>query len=521
MHTKMEFAAKLACAAALLAIALTMAITIPALTSCSGYKPSAERSTTGTQPASIRAVEDQRGRYFERDTAECELLIIARCGLAIQRAPVSDIDEQQQPPVDVPTRAELRAVTSGGEQQTVPLPLEHTDVKARVSAFVATVDVLQKYHNPYGEKIEAVYVFPLPELASVTDFLMIIGDRQIRGIIREREEAQQIYEEAKRQGYVASLLTQERPNIFTQKVANIEPGKKIDINVRYFYALPYRDGEYEFVLPMVVGPRFNPPGSSTGVGAVAAGERGASGQRTEVQYLPPDKRSAHDISVQVDVDAGVSVEKVYSHSHAIQTTRHDASRFSVSLSPNDTIPNKDLVLRYKVAGAQTKIGAMVQRSEKGNFFALVLQPPEDMKNLPRMPREMVFVLDCSGSMKGRPLDKAKDAMRRCLRKLDENDTFQIVRFSDSASQLGREPVQATPENVRKGIAYLDGLESEGGTMMIRGIEAALDFPHDEHRLRIVSFMTDGYIGNEMEILAAIKRRLGPARIFSFGIGTSV
>src|SRR5207302_1595271 len=148
----------------------------------------------------------------------------------------------------------------------------------------------QQYHNPFSEKIEAIYVFPLPQDAAVNEFVMTIGERHIRGIIREREEAQRIYNEARSQGYVASLLTQERPNIFTQSVANIEPGKQIDVNIRYFHTLSYDDGWYEWVFPMVVGPRFNPPGSSDGIGAKAHGAAvGTTGQQTEVSYLRPEE----------------------------------------------------------------------------------------------------------------------------------------------------------------------------------------------------------------------------------------
>ncbi len=417
-----------------------------------------------------------------------------------------------------PSQGELRA--KRGEKE-IPLPLEHTDVKAQISAFVATVDVTQKYHNPYDTKIEAVYVFPLPQSAAVTEFVMTIGTRRIRAIIREREEAKKIYEEARRQGKVASLLTQERPNIFTQKVANIEPGKKIDINITYFNPLRYDNGEYEFVFPTVVGPRFNPPGSTGGVGAVPRGKAGRSGQKTEVQYLKPGERSGHDIAISVDVAAGVEIEKIYSPTHAVNVTPRGTNRAQVALSPMDAIPNKDFLLRYRVAGGTLKTALLTHRSKDENTFALVLHPPADMKDLPRMPREMVFVLDCSGSMHGMPIAKAKEAMRRCLRKLDENDTFQIIRFSDNASRLGSAPVPATKENLRRGLEYLDGLTSGGGTMMIEGIKAALDFPHDKEKLRIVSFMTDGYIGNETDILAAIEKKLGSARIFSFGVGSAV
>lgn len=407
------------------------------------------------------------------------------------------------------------------EEKEIPLPLKHTDVKGQISGYIATVDVTQKFHNPYNEKIEAVYVFPLPQNAAVNEFIMIIGERKIRGIIRERKEAEEIYRQARSQGYVASLLTQERPNIFTQKVANIEPGKNIDVNIKYFNTLAYVDGWYEFVFPMVVGPRFNPPCYTDGVGAVARGKNGISGQKTEVQYLKPGERSGHDIAVTVDIDAGVAIEEVDCTSHVITKTFATSENLTVKLGDLDSIPNKDFVLRYKVAGKRIKSALVTHRDKRGGFFSLMLYPPENLSYLKRAPMEMIFVLDCSGSMRGKPIAKAKEAIKRGLRKLEKDDTFQVIRFSNNASQFGPNPVPATPANIRKAIKYVDDLHGSGGTMMIEGIKAALDFAHDPGRFRLVSFMTDGYIGNEVEILAAVHQRLGASRIFSFGVGSSV
>jgi len=407
------------------------------------------------------------------------------------------------------------------EEKEIPLPLKHTDVKGQISGYIATVDVTQQFHNPYDEKIEAVYVFPLPQNAAINEFIMTIGERRIRGIIRERKEAEKIYRQAKSQGHVASLLTQERPNIFTQKVANIEPCKEIDINIKYFNTLAYVDGWYEFVFPMVVGPRFNPPGYTDGVGAVAHGKGGISGQKTEVQYLKPGERSGHDISLAVDIDAGVTIEQLVCVSHVINNSSPARDKRTVKLSSLDSIPNKDFVLRYKVAGKTVKSALVTHRDERGGFFTLMLYPPENLSYLKRAPMEMIFVLDCSGSMSGKPIAKAKQAITRALKKLQPNDTFQIIRFSNNASKLGPNPVPATPKNIREGLAYVESLKGGGGTMMIEGIKAALDFAHDPKRFRLVSFMTDGYIGNETEILAAIHQRLGASRIFSFGVGSSV
>ena len=419
---------------------------------------------------------------------------------------------------DLPISSMHGRKDAGGK--LIPMPLKHTAVEAGIEGYLATVDVTQRFHNPFSSKIEAVYVFPLPQNSAVNEFIMTIGDRRIRGIIREKEEAKKMYNAAKAGGYRASLLTQERPNVFTQKVANIEPGKQIDINLKYYNTLAYRDGWYEFIFPMVVAPRYNPPGSKSGVGAAPRGEHGSSGQTTEAQYLRPEERTGHDIALKVDLNAGVEIEELVSRSHAIEKIRKSGSRMEIALKKFDRIPNKDFVLRYRVTGKKLKTNLVTHRDQRGGFFSLMLYPPESLKSFQRKPMEMIFVIDCSGSMRGGPLNQSKAAIRRALSHLEPNDTFQIIRFSNNHSQLGPRPRPATAENIRLATQYLDGLHGSGGTRMIEGIKAALEFHHDPRRLRFVTFLTDGLIGNEADILAAIKQRLGATRIFSFGVGNS-
>jgi Ca-activated chloride channel homolog len=270
-----------------------------------------------------------------------------------------------------------------------------------------------------------------------------------------------------------------------------------------------------------VGPRFNPPGLTNGIGAVARGATGLSGQSTEVYYLRPGERTGHDISLKVDVDAGVPIEEFQCKTHKVTSETVSPEHLTVALSPADSLPNKDFVLRYRVAGQRIKSSLLTHRDERGGYFTLMLYPPQELGALRRQPLELVFVLDCSGSMSGRPIEQAKAAVRRGLQLLEPEDSFQLISFSIHASRLGHAPLEATPENVEQGLRYLDSLRGEGGTMMIEGIKAALDFPHDPQRLRFVCFLTDGYIGNETEILGEIHRRLGATRIFSFGIGSSV
>lgn len=421
-------------------------------------------------------------------------------------------------PEPMPGQGQLMAWRDNTSRKLFPVPLRHTDVNASVVGYVASVDVRQQYENPYNEKIEAVYVFPLPQNAAVNDFLMTVGTRKIRGIIRERKEAQRIYQQARAQGYVASLLTEERPNVFTQAVANLEPGKRIDIDIRYFNTLSYVDGWYEFVFPMIVGPRFNPPGFAGGIGAVARGARESSGQTTEVQYLAPGQRSGHDISLSLSIDAGVPIESVDSRNHPVHVRKLGESTVEVSLDPGDSIPNRDFVLRYKVAGSAVKPALIARKQGTGGYFTLMLFPPDGLRSLPRQPLEFVFTIDVSGSQRGRPLEQEKTAARYALTHLGPEDTFQVIRFGNTARKLFDAPRPADPENVRRALRWIDGFDAAEGTMLVDGVRASLLFPHDPSRTRYIAFMTDGYVGNEAEALAEIHRCLGPAHLFSFGVG---
>jgi Ca-activated chloride channel family protein len=420
------------------------------------------------------------------------------------------------------TQGTLQVKVEPGEK-LLEFPLEHTDVKAEISGMVAGVTVTQTFSNPYEDTIEAIYVFPLPQNAAVSDMTMKIGDRTIRGLIKRREEAKEIYEQAKEEGKVASLLEQERPNIFTQSVANITPGAKILIEIRYDQDLKYDDGTYEFTFPMVVGPRFIPgtPTGRQGGGWAPDTDQVPDASRITPPVLKPEERSGHDISLSVSLDAGVPIQNLRCRSHEVDVEREGESEATIALKPFDTIPNKDFMLAYDVAGEEPEMALMAHRDTRGGFFTLMIQPKAEFDVEEITPKEMIFVVDCSGSMSGEPISKAKQAMRQCITHMNPDDTFRVIRFSEAASQLSQEPLTNTPENVKRGLHYIEQMEGSGGTMMIEGIKAALDYPRDGKRVRIVSFMTDGYIGNETEILAAVEEKIGDARLFSFGVGTSV
>lgn len=401
-------------------------------------------------------------------------------------------------------------------------PLKHTSVKAEISGFISRVVVTQQFENPYNEKIEAVYSFPLPQRAAVDDMTMIVGDRTVRGKILRREEAQAVYDAARNNGQVASLLDQERPNIFTQSVANIMPGEKVSVQISYVETLSYEDGSYEFVFPMVVGPRYI-PGTATGaqVGRTAPNTNQVpDGSRISPPVAAANTRAGHDISLEVTLDAGVPLDSVRSLSHEVAVQTLSASRSAIRLTNAETIPNKDFILKYDVAGKKINDAILSHRDERGGFFTLILQPPDTIAPADVTPKEIVFVVDTSGSMSGFPLDKAKESMKLAMENLYPNDTFNLITFAGDTSILFDKPVPATPENLVKAQKFLETREGGGGTEMMKAIRAALEPSDAQDHIRIVAFMTDGYVGNEGEILSEIQKHQN-ARVFSFGIGSSV
>lgn len=428
-------------------------------------------------------------------------------------------------PIDDPGKipeGQLRIQTEEGK--VLALPLAHTSVEAEVSGILGRVWVTQYFTNPYDHPIEAVYVFPLPQMAAVDDMEMQIGERVIRGEMKKREEARRIYEEARSQGKTASLLEQERPNIFTQSVANILPGDHIRIRIRYVEDMKYEDGGYEFVFPMVVGPRFIPgtPAGKAGTGFSPDTDRVPDASRITPPSLKPGERSAHDIDVTLTLDAGVPVQEVKSPSHDLKIENGEGDIRKITLASHDTLPNKDLIIRYKTAGKQLETATLVHASDLGNYFMLLFQPEAEPRQDVIASRELVFVFDCSGSMSGAPIAKSKEAAKLALKSMREGDSFQIIKFSDSARGFSDKPVPYSPENLKRALQFVDQMRGEGGTQMLEGIKAALDYPMADNRIRIVAFMTDGYIGNDTEILAEIDRRIQKnTRLFSFGIGSSV
>lgn len=444
-------------------------------------------------------------------------------------------------------------------------PLKHTDVQAEISGFLARVTVKQQFVNTSEGTIEAIYTFPLPSDSAVDDMTLRVGDRVIKGDIKKREEARKIYEQARQAGHTAALLDQERPNIFTQSVANIAAGATVEVEISYSETLKYDAGNYEFVYPMVVGPRYI-PGNATG--RQGGGWSPDTDQVPDASRITPPvagvhygvkgSRAGHDISLTVKLDAGVVVQKLDSLLHEVDVQHTSAHSAIVRLKNEGEIPNRDFVLKYQVAGSTvqdallTHADPITSRESRGGgvegattdgYFTFILQPPDRVREEDATPRELIFVLDTSGSMSGFPIETGKKVMIRAIENLRAGDTFNLITFSGDEHILFPQPVPATSANIKAATSFLSGQRGGGGTEMMKAIRAALGDDASSgvnlntvrrcgqendcktstpigQAVRVVVFMTDGYVGNDMEIIGAIQKH-PEARVFSFGIGSSV
>lgn len=397
------------------------------------------------------------------------------------------------PEPDLPGQGTLRAVGREGQA----FPLLHTAIDAEVTGVIARVSVEQSFTNPHPRPVDAEYLFPLPANAAVDAMDLYVGARVIHAVIQPRGEARQTYQRARTQGRTAALLEQERPNLFRQSVANIRPGESVRVVVRFAETVAWRDGRYELAMPLSTGSRYTP------------GQGGSTPER------PPG-----DVSLRARVDLGVALDDVESPTHPVTVTRAN-DRAEVTLAEGRALPDRDFVLRYRPRVAQVSPALLARRDGDDGFFTLTLHPDVAAPDADLTPRELVFVVDTSSSMQGAPLEQAKAVILRALDGLRATDTFRVVRFSDAAAELATSPLAVNPANLARARAFVTSLRAAGATEMLPGVRAALDGTAPDGRLRVAVLVTDGYVGNERDVLAALTQSLGAARVFAFGVGAAV
>jgi Ca-activated chloride channel family protein len=405
-----------------------------------------------------------------------------------------------------PAPGQLTIIQKDGKAGNL-CPLEKTSVVADVSGFGARVSVTQTFINPTKEPIEAVYTFPLPNDAAVDRMQMQIGTRLIEAEIKRREEARRIYDAAKNAGQAAALLDQERPNVFTQSVANILPGAKVQIKISYVQILKFEEGQFEFTFPMVVGPRFTLNAPDPG--------------KIAPPIVPKGTRSGAGIEMTINLDAGAPIQGFNSVLHKINVNRRGEEAAQIKLARADEIPNKDFILRYRTATDTVQSAFLTHMGDKGGFFTLILMPPKAPKETQIAAREVVFVMDQSGSQSGFPIAKSKELTLKLIKTLRPGDTFNVMGFNTQVKMLWKTARPNTAQNLAEAENFIKGMEANGGTYIREGVVAALQGQNDPDRLRLVVFNTDGYVGDEALILDTIQKQRNQARMFTFGIGNSV
>ncbi len=430
--------------------------------------------------------------------------------VAIAGAPKKEVKPTEDVAAKLTTGA-LRVLRPNGLY--AECPLKHTDVKADISGFVARVDVVQTFVNPTEEKIEAVYVFPLPHNSAVDSMTMHVGGRKIVGVIKRKAVAEQIYQQAIHQGATAAVLHQHRPNVFQQKVGNIPPKGSVKIHISYVDLLEYDRGEYAFHFPMIVSERYTPAywkeDARTGGGA-------PGGVNNAI-------RSGKSISLSLKLEAGVPVQELRSVNHKVDMKQTGESAAACSIAAGDTIPNKDFDLRYKVIGKKPEMAVLAhQGSGKDGHFMLMIQPAADeiLKKAP--PREVIFLVDVSGSMGKSGMSHSKMAMQHFLTLSKPADKIQIITFRNTSTKCFSEPVLCTADNVKKAKSFVDGIRAHGGTEMYKGLKAALEAKLDPQRVRVIVMLTDAKISNEADIIKAVGEKCGDRiRTWCIGVGPSI
>jgi len=419
----------------------------------------------------------------------------------------------------------------------IPAPILDSEVELRITGPIVRAIVRQRFRNPTPDWVEGFYVFPLPEMAAVDTLEMKIGERIIEGQIQERAEARKTYEKAKSEGRKASLVEQQRPNIFTTSVANIGPEEEVEISIEYQETLRFDEGGFRLRFPMVVAPRYT-PGDSASESALAIQSLGRltpaaspTGTRLQLESWPhadppppapwmihPDDGPIHRVDLRVSLDAGFPIDHLSSPSHAFQFEKPSPTRREISVH---AWADRDFVLRWRPAQGEQPTAAIFSEERDGETSVLLMVlPPADEFEARAVAREVVIVIDTSGSMGGTSIVQARKAVRMALDQLGPDDWFNVIAFESSMHRLFPQSVRADRSQLARAHSFVDSLDADGGTNMLPALEAALETGAANVDVRQVIFITDGSIGNESELFRTVESRLGDSRLFPVGIGSA-
>jgi len=407
----------------------------------------------------------------------------------------------------------------------VAVPLLDTDVDIHVAGIVGRARVRQTFRNPSDDWQEGIYVFPLPENAAVDHMKMKVGERIVEADVKEKAAARATYEQAKSNGQRTALVEQERPNVFTTSVANIPPHGEIVVEIEYQQTLRYDAGHFSLRFPMVVGPRYIPgtPTGKAGTGWAPDTTQVADASRITPPVVKPREGQApiNPVRLKVALDVGVPLAEIASSYHAVKVTRPDERRAEVELAAGAVPANKDFELTWTPAPNHAPQAALFTESGHDRTYGLLmLLPPTAGSETTRLPREVIYVIDTSGSMTGPSIEQAKEALEMAVSRLSADDRFNIVEFNSYATPLFPEARPADAGNLTKARNFVRALRAQGGTEMAAALNLALDGKDAGSRVRQVIFLTDGSVGNEDQLFKLIQDRLGDTRLFTVGIGSA-
>ncbi len=440
-------------------------------------------------------------------------------------------------PVPRDARMTLKDVTQGSllfktneAGRYLPAPILKTDVQISVTGIIARTTLKQEFINPSRAKddwAEGIYVFPLPETAAVDHLRMKVGERTIEGQIKERTEAKKVYEQAKQEGKRASLVEQERPNIFTTSVANIAPGNRITVEIEYQETVRSDQGGFSLRFPMVVGPRYipgtpvvmedQPPGHGWSLDT----DRVTDASRITPPVHHPNRGPINPVSLTIDLAAGFPLGKIESPHHEILTIAEPDGRQHITLREDRVPANRDFQLTWQPAPGQAPT-ATVYRQQQGDssYGLLMVTPPSSEQPIAQVPRETIFVIDTSGSMAGTSIEQAKAALLLALNRLTAQDRFNVIQFNSITHLLFSQPQPVKTDTLRKAVHYVEQLRANGGTEILPALKMALKGSAPSTHLRQVIFLTDGQVGNEDELFGIIREQLQASRLFTIGIGSA-